>query len=82
MDTPCRIDVDWMSILRQYYEKKIDKFPRKFDVNLNFDARKIDVVAMYFLQRIFDEQKIDVVLTYFVWLTFNAQNAGIVSMYF
>lgn len=62
--------VESTSIGCRYYvninEKKIDKFPRKFDVNLNFDARKIDVVAMYFLQRIFDGQKIDVVLTYFV----------------
>ena len=49
-DIPRRIDVDSMSILHRYVEKKI---------LMNFNA-----ILTYFVQGNFDEQKIDVVLTY------------------
>ena len=67
-DIPRRIDVDSMSILRRYVEKKI---------LMNFNA-----ILTYFVQGNFGEQKIDVVLAYFMQRNFDERNIGVVPMYF
>ena len=84
--TPRRIDVDLMSILHRYVEKKtwinfhvISTF--NFDV-CNFYGQIIDVVSTYFLWCNFNERKIKVVSTYFLRRNFDDRNIDVASMFF
>lgn len=58
-----RIDVDSMSILLRYIERKISTNFRAISTYF-FGERKINIVSTYFLPRNFGGQKIDFVSTY------------------
>ena len=71
-------------MLRQYVEKNIDEFSRRFDkiFGCDFDRQKFNVVSTCFIRRNFAGREIDTISMFFLQRTFDGRKFYFISMYF